>query len=217
MTTSSSGPVPGPASGDAAAANRFSFKPALLRAPQTVVVDAAGVSLATSQGKRDWQLAWRNIGEVALVDFGARRMQISRFDLIDSRTLKRHAISCTVSSGTTQTSEDFGAYAAAKRDVLKRLADVDPAIPVTIGEYGGARLAGFLVGIACVLAAIVIGFVALAAGRSSSVAGAAIPLLIMLVFGGAVSWAYAPWRRRQSLPVGTIATALTDAEMPDAG
>lgn len=209
--------MPDPDSGDTTdTEGRFSFKPALLRAPQTVVVDAGGVSLESSEGQGHWRLQWRDVAEVALVDFGARGMQISRFDLIEAGTMKRRSISCTVASGTTQASEDFVAYAAAKRSVLQRLAQVDPAIPVTIGEHGRARLAGFLIGMACVVAAVVIGFVALAAGRSGAVGGEAmIPLLMMLVFGGAVSWAYAPWRRRPSLPVGTIATALNDAEAAD--
>lgn len=197
---------------------RFSFRPALLRAAETVAVDDEGVGLESAEGDVQWRLRWRDISQVALVDFGARGMHISRFDLIAGSRSKRRSVSCTVGASGKEASPDFAAFSAAKLESLRRLAGTNASVPVTFGEHGPAQLAGFIIGLVCVMGALVIGFGVLVGARSRAVAGETmIPLLVLFAFGTVVTWSYAPWRQRPVLPVGAVAHTLNDLDKPEGG
>lgn len=193
-------------------ARTFAYKPALLARRQTVQIDADGVAVSDHNGNPLWHLRWDVIGKVALVDLGARRMHMSRIDLIPRDGSRRRSVSCTVSAGTTTSDPDYAVYKDAVGAITTRLAAVEPSLPVLIGEHGKSRWAAFLVGVASALAALVMAVLAQMSGRGEALMGnAMVPFLLLLLFGLTVAWAFSPWRRRPTQPVGAIAGTLGEA------
>lgn len=195
----------------------FAYKPALLARRQTVQIDTDGVAVSHHNGSPLWHLRWDAIGKVALVDLGARRMHMSRIDLIPRDGSRRRSVSCTVSAGTTTSDPDYAVYQDAVQAITTRLAAVEPSLPVLIGEHGKSRWAAFLVGVASALAALVMAVLAQMSGRGEALMGnAMVPLLVLLLFGVTIAWAFSPWRRQRQLTIAALVAAYraTNAESP---
>lgn len=198
-------------------ARTFAYKPALLAGRQTVQIDTDGVAVSDHNGNPLWHLRWDAIGKVALVDLGARRMHMSRIDLIPRDGSRRRSVSCTVSAGTTGSDPDYAIYRDAVQAIATRLAAVEASIPVVVGEHGKSRWAAFLVGVASAAAALVMAVLAQMSGRGEALMGnAMVPFLLLLLFGLTVAWTFSPWRRQRQLTIAALVAAYraTNAESP---
>lgn len=195
----------------------FTFKPALLRAPVRHALTQAALILHDSDGAQVDRLAWEAITGGAFVEMraqGAFRMR--RLDLFHpGGTL---SLSCTAPDGDLSPGTDAGKHWALMIAVLERLATEDRGIRFNIGEYGRGRVAMFGVGLFSALTAVGLGIVMLATGVSvDKMTGAALPLVLMLGFGGVLMSKHAPWRPPPAFEAGALAQVLAAMLAPDAG
>ena len=179
---------------------RWSFKPALLRGAQEWRIE--GTALDGPAGRIDLN----DVERAAFVDQAMKGHSFTRLDLIEGdRTL---SISIT-SPKTDDPDPDRQAFFALTLAVAQILKDRRPGIPVTIGEYGRSALIMFVIGVLSLLVGVGIGAVALASGLSGERLGAAaVPVLLLVAFGGMVAWARRPWKPALELPAASLPILL---------
>ena len=190
---------------------RWSFKPALLRAAQDWRLN--GTKLDGPGGHIDLS----NVEKAAFVDQAMKGHRFTRLDLMESDRTLSISITSPASGVPDPDREEFFAVLLAVAQVL---ADRQPGLPVAIGEYGRTALIMFSIGVLSLLFGLGIGFAALASGLSGERLGAAaVPVLLLVAFGGTLGWARRPWKpalqiSAASLPL--IFEAYSGAAQPKA-
>ena len=194
---------------------RFGYKPALLVGRQSVELGDTHIICTDSEGEEKWRLATADVDRLAFVEHRIRGVRMSRLDLLTKERTARRSLSCN----SAATDPDYLAFRDTIAAVLERLAATRSDIPVTIGEYGRARLSMFLVGAVAALFALGMAIAAVANGRGDRLVGESlVPVAALLLFGLYFAWAYAPWRPRARVPVKLFAKAfpeVTGKKAPD--
>lgn len=198
---------------------RVAYKPALLVGRQFVELGDTQFICADSEGTEKWRLATADIDRLAFIENRIRGVQMSRLDLLTKDRAARRSLICNSTATDPESDLDYLAFRDAVAAVLDRLAATRPDIPVTIGEYGRARLSMFLVGAVAALFALGMAIAAVASGRGDRLAGEGlVPVAALLLFGLYFAWAYAPWRRGLRVPVKLFAkifSVLNGDKAPD--
>lgn len=188
---------------------RHAWKPALLKGRIEVDMTETGLICRDGSGAEQWRLDWGDVAAAVVVEHTVRGTSMRRLDLLGRDGVVLRRLSCTGPPGAPVAGTEAGAYVLAMAAILDRLGERE--IAVTVGEYGRARVAIFAVGVVSVLGGFGIGVAALASGISGDrLAGAAVPILLLVVFGLFLVRANAPWRKRPELPAGLVAVALRD-------
>lgn len=192
------------------ARKRLGYKPALLVGRQFVELGDTHIICTDSEGEEKWRLATADIDRLAFVEHRIRGVRMSRLDLLTKDRTARRSLSCNSTATDPQSDPDYIAFRETMAAVLERLAATRPDIPVTIGEYGRARLSMFLVAAVAALFALGMTIAAVASGRGDRLAGEGlVPVAALLLFGLYFAWAYAPWRPRARVPVKLFAKAFS--------
>lgn len=180
----------------------FAFHPAPARAQRVYRLEGGVLRLDS-----DWNLDLRTVTRAAYVQHRVGDGLMRRLDLWQGET--RHTIGWTGAAGGWV--HDDGAYAflalcGATGNALQAAA---PGVSLTWGEYGRSRLALFLVGVLAVLGGLGIFAGAQLSGVSGDrLMGAAIPMALLVLFGGGVALVNAPWRRLPRLEPQGLAPIL---------
>lgn len=189
----------------------FRFKPALLRSAISFRLSAGTLVQIEDDGSLRWSLDLTRINRADFVEQRVNGVLMRRIDLQGPEG--RHQIGVTV-DGPEGSSEAAKVHLDLVEAICADIAADQPAFPIGIGEYGKARLAMFLIGVLSLSAALALGVAMGVSGVSASrAAAAALPMLLLSVLGGAVSWAYAPWHPPQRLParvMGDLVQGLRD-------
>lgn len=179
---------------------RFTYRPAPLAAPQTITVDATGVAVV---GK--WALRWDQVTGLRHYSFPARGVEMLGFDLLYEGGA--HSISLN-----TVEQPGEGARATYEETLCAVLARV-PGMPVVLRRAGWQGMVFFFIGVAAaVLATGIIG-AAIATGVSTSrLIEAAVPMLMLLAFGGVVAWGNRPGRALPQVSAEMLRMMLRPAD-----
>ena len=187
----------------------FSYQPALLARRLTFTVTPTGLTCRTAEGDEKWRLDWAQVTAAAFVEHRVRGNLFRRLDLLTGASGGRQSVSITCGRVAPAADPDSAAHLGLVAAILDQLAARAGGFEVRIGEYGRHRLAIFGVGLAAVAGAVGLFALALVTGAAGGkLAGAAVPLLLLGAFGGALVVAYAPWREPACLPARTLARAL---------
>jgi len=189
----------------------FRFKPALLRSAISFRLSAGTLARVEDDGSLRWSLDLNRLNRADFVEHRVNGVLMRRIDLHGPEG--RHRIGVTV-DGPEGSSEAASEHLDLVEAICASLAEDQPEFPVGIGEYGKGRLAMFPIGVLSLSAAIALGVAMVLSGVSASRAGAAaLPMLLLAVLGGTVSWAYAPWHPPLRLPahaMGDLVQGLRD-------
>lgn len=192
------------------ARKRFGYKPALLVGRQFVEFSDTHLVCTDGAGAEKWRLAAADIDRLAFVEHRIRGVRMSRLDFLTKDHTARRSLGCNTTTVDPWSDPDYLAFRATVAAVLDRFATARPDLPVTIGEYGRARIWIFLIGVVATLFALGIAIGALAGGRGDALAGEAlVPVTALLLFGLYFAWANAPWRRGPRVPVKLFAEAFS--------
>lgn len=187
----------------------YGYKPALLAGRRYVDIGETHLVCADSEGRKLWSLAWREITRLAFVEHSYRGTKMSRLDIGTAQHRARHSFGCNSAATDPMSDPDYVGFLAAVTDVVERLAETRPDLPVTIGEYGRSRLAIFVIGVISALASVILPVAAVVGGRGDRLLGEAlVPILALLVFGLVLAWTHAPWRKGLAVPVSIFAKAV---------
>lgn len=188
---------------------RFSFKPAPLRAATEWRLE--GDQLSGPQGSLDLG----TVDQATLVDMKVQLMRMRRLDLSSPAGMIRIAINSRL--GLPGTHPDRAAHRALCRAVAERLAERAPDLPVRSGEGGRLRAVWFGIGLLALVMGLGIGIAALATGVASDrITGMVLPLVVLVLFGAYTMYGHAPWRQRPTLPVSALPALLDSIDAPDA-
>ena len=180
----------------------FSFHPAPARSQRHYRLD--GQQLTQEDG---WQL---DLGQVTRAAYVQHRMGDSlmrRLDLWQGET--RYTIGWNGAAGGWTRDEGAHAFLELCSQVGEALQDACPTLRLTWGEYGRYRKALFVIGLLSLLGGIGIFAAALASGVSGSrLMGAAVPMGLLVLLGGAIGLGNAPWRPLPSLDPKELAPIL---------
>ncbi|MAS07833.1 MAG: hypothetical protein CL534_24540 [Ahrensia sp.] len=194
------------------ARKRFGYKPALLVGRQFVEFTDTHLVCTDSEGSEKWRLAPADIERLAFVEHRIRGARMSRLDFLTKDRAATRSLGCNSTAADPGSDPDYLAFRDTVAAFLDRLATARPNLPVTIGEYGRARLWIFLIGVVAALFALGISFGALAGGRGDALAGEAlVPVAALLLFGLYFAWSNAPWRPRPRVPVTLFAKAFSES------
>lgn len=183
-------------------ARTYAFKPALLRGTRTYALD--GVVLTLHDDSRVDLAAITGAG---FVNHSLSRNRIMRLDLWAGT--EKHSIGYNTAEAAWRSDPDARAFLRLVRDVLRTVAEARPDLEVTLGETGKGRFAMFLVGVVSAVFGVALFVAALATGISSDrIAAGAIPMLLLLAFGGMIIRAYWPWRAPPTGKAGAVANVV---------
>lgn len=186
------------------AVREYAYKPAALRG--AVVCKVSADRLQTGD---DWQVDFADVHAAA---FSTQVVGDARFIRLDLWTGEQmRSLSYTANANAWHSDPDARVFLGLVRDVLQALAEVSPELEVTLGSKGGPRTAMFAVGVVSLLAGGGIFAAALATGISGDrLAGAAVPMLLLVGLGGLVAYSYSPWRRPRTGRPGAVAAMIDD-------
>jgi len=191
----------------------FSYKPALLAGRRDFEVTEAELICRDDRGGELWRLDLNKVGSAAFVEHKVRDARLRRLDLV-AGTVHR-SIGFNGGGGDPAADPNAAAHLELCAAVLDRLSERDGGLQVSVGEYGRARIAIFAIGLLSSGGAIGLLIAALASGISGARLGtAAVPLGLMVVFGGALILANAPWRGVPKVPARAFAAALRGIARP---
>lgn len=180
---------------------RYSFKPALLCGAQDWVLDE---TILTGPAR---PIDLRDVTRAVWVERVIRRNRFTRLDLHDNEG--RISIAITTQTGQDRDDPDRAAHRGLCRAVAGVLAELEPDLPVVVGEYGRAALAMFVIGALTLLAGIALPLLALATGVSGGkLAGAAVPIMMLLAMGGVFAWTNRPWKPEATIPAAALPALL---------
>lgn len=188
-------------------ADRWSFRPALLRAPAEWRLD--GDVLTGPQGRRDLGQVERAV----FVETMLRGTRMRRLDLVGPEGLTRIALN--IGAGRPVDDPDRAAHRALCMAVATRLAARAPDLPVALAETGAVRALWFGIGVLALLAGPGIGITALATGVSADRLGAvAFPALMLGALGAVLMWSNQPWKTPPTVPVSILPKVIEAMDGP---
>ncbi len=166
----------------------YQFKPAPLRDVMHFHLDDDNLRQLTRDGQAEWQLPLQDVQAVRYVHHRINGLSFWRLD-IKARD-----------GGLFRVSENQGAEGISDpqaqnllQDLCLTLSKHHPDLQITIGEYGRARLAIFAIGIMSLIFALGLVAVALWTGLAPNrFVAASVPVLLLLLFGGVVSYSNRP-------------------------
>lgn len=195
-----------------------SYKAALLVGRRSYRLEPDALICRDSEGHEIWRMTWSEIQAAAFVDHKIKGLRMRRLDLIGSGKGQKQSISCTGAPGGPAADPEASAHLRLVADILDRLAAHRPGFEIGLGEYGKSRLAMFAIGVVSAGAAIVLFGLMLANGVSVGRMGeAAVPLIILFIFGALLVFRQTPWRPVPQVSAALFATALRQALDPGAG
>jgi hypothetical protein len=185
----------------------FRFRRAALLPRRTYALDG---HVLRCEGR--WELDLRSIDRAAFVDNRFERLRVVRFDLICRgrfRTKVRR-LNQTRDLGWAP-GPDAAAYSALVQATARRLATLNPALEVTMGEYGAARWGVFV--------PMLLWFAGMGSAgwffQTMPVDGptylVAIPFWIAATAGLVSAWRFRPMKANPVLPIGVFADVLEEA------
>lgn len=184
----------------------FTFKPALLRAPRSYLLEA-GVLHASEGGRALWSLPLADVTGAVYVEHRAYGVKMRRLDLLAGET--RRSLSQSLGLRTDPGDPELAAFRGLLAAVCEGMASAGTGATVRFGEHGRGRWAIFAIGAASVLFAIGLTVAALAGGIASSrLAEGLVPVAMMVLFGGALMWTTRPGRPVAELPADVAARVL---------
>lgn len=187
----------------------LNLKPALLRGREFFEAGPTHLVCTDAENRQKWCVAWTEIAGIAFVEHTMRGMRLSRLDLLPRGAAPLRRIACTVPRVDADENPEYAGFRATMAAIAGQLAETAPDLPVTIGEYGRSRLLMFGIGVISTVGAVTIAALAAAGGRGDALIGEAlVPVVLMFLFGVAVAWGTAPWRRLPRVPVAIFAKAL---------
>ncbi|WP_029042025.1 hypothetical protein [Cucumibacter marinus] len=176
----------------------FTFKPAMAAAAIRFVLADHALTCYRPGGQVNWTLDLRGVTRAALVDQTVRGVRYRRLDLIAKG--QKHHIGINSTADILPGGEAETTHLALLEAVGEDLADINPDLPVTIGEHGGAKIAIFVIGALSLAGSLALFFFGVMRHGDFN-AEAALPTLMLALFGVVLTLGYAPWRSNPSLPV----------------
>lgn len=190
-----------------AGTRRFLIKPALLRGRRYFDLDEHGLACRTRDGALDWQIAWTDLTRIVFVDHHINRQLMWRLDLISGDVTRRIAIN--LPEDGAKSNPDLAEFVDLIAGVTDTVATVRPDMRVSLGEYGRAKWGMLSVGALSVLAGLGILLAALVGGVSTDrLAGAAVPMLVLIALGALVIRAHHPWQTPPEVPAASFAPII---------
>lgn len=181
----------------------YRFRTALLQGKRAYRLDGGVLSALGRHGTQEWQLDLGRVKRAVFVDLGRASTPIRRLDLFGPEGLRRISINSAV-GGMDEDRAEFAALAAA---VCRELAEARPDAGVEVGEYGVSRLVMLGIGLVCLVGGAGL-LVASAISSPARIAEAAVPIGVLLLVGGALTWGNRPGRTRRELPASKMAEAI---------
>jgi hypothetical protein len=175
----------------------FAYKPAIAAAAIRFVLYDHMLTCHRHNGQVNWSLDLRTVSRAALVDQTVRGVRYRRLDLI-AKGQKRH-IGINDTADMVPGGEAETTHLALLEAVGEDLSALNPDLPVTIGEHGGARIAYFVIGALSLFGSLVLFFFGVMRNGDFN-AEAALPTLMLALFGVVLTIGYAPLRANPSLP-----------------
>lgn len=181
----------------------YRFRPALLRSPRAYRLEQGVLSALDRHGAPEWQLELGRVERAVFVDFGKAHAPVRRLDLFGHDGMRR----IVLNTGMGGMEDDRAQFAALAAAIFRSLADTRPDAEVEVGEYGAARLAMLAAGLAALAGGLGL-LIAVALTAADRLAEAAVPIAVLILFGGAISWGNRPWRPRPKLAARTMAEVV---------
>ncbi|MFB9151276.1 hypothetical protein [Roseovarius ramblicola] len=180
----------------------FHYKPALMRPAQEVRLDGDRLWIA---GDGPFELS--RVEVAAFVTHSLGDSQMVRLDLTWPGA--RRAIGFNGGRRGHADNPDAREHRAAVAAVLRALAAARPDMTVTLGAPRGARWTLFGFGVLALLSGAGIGAAVLAEGLSGGrLAGAAMPVLLLVLIGAALVIGHWPWTRRRAVDAAALAERI---------
>lgn len=194
----------------------YTLRPAPLAQTRIYRVDDTGLVCLDVKENELWFLPWTQIEHIAFVDHPAKSQRMRRLDLVAGPVVTRSLSFTGPADADPAADTDTVTFLDLCADVLDRVEALRPGMPVSWGEHGRSRAILFGIGVASALGALAIGGLALATGVSSDrLAAAAVPVGVMLVLGGVLINANAPWKKPPTMPAVSMARAMRLTARPE--
>ncbi len=192
----------------------FEYKTAPFGSVRRLIVEAGEARLTDEAGELLERMPFDRVRSVRYVDTHVRGMNLRRIDLLAGEDRLR--LPLNASSGTAGSEEPLATFYLAASALLRALSEARPELELELGESSRARAWMFAVGVLSILMGIGIPGLALATGVSSDkLIGAAIPMLLLLLFGVVVARGNRPWAPLPRILCGPMADVLTTHALPE--
>ncbi|RME14055.1 MAG: hypothetical protein D6801_09920, partial [Alphaproteobacteria bacterium] len=189
----------GAAAGETA---EFTFRPAPASAPVRFRLDGARLA-------RDgaWRLDFGAITGASFTNHSLRGMRLIRLDLFGPEG--RRSIGFTRPRRNWRADPEAEVFLSLLIAVLEAAGRDSPGLEITLGERGWPRAVMFALGLVAGLGGAGLFAAALASGASGErLAAAAVPMLMLVMLGAALTMAYGPWRKARTASPGALADVL---------
>lgn len=190
---------------------RYGFKPALLRARRTCILDDTILTLQTPAGNPDWVLDLTTVTGLAYSDQTIGYTRIRRLEL-DTPTGRKLLGQSLGAPGNGPAAQEFFALVLA---ILQAVHAHAPDIEILYGQRGSARWGMFLAGAFSFCVGLGLPIVALATSpRGDVLTQIALPCLILILLGVVFGWRNRPWTPTPRLRLTTFLATFQANDKP---
>ena len=190
---------------------RYGFKPALLRARRTCILDGTTLTLQTPAGNPDWVLDLTSVTGLAYSDQTIGYTRIRRLEL-DTPTGRKLLGQSLGAPGNGPAAQEFFALVLA---ILQTVHAHAPNIEILYGQRGSARWGMFLAGAFSFCVGLGLPIVALATSpRGDVLTQIALPCLVLILLGVIFGWRNRPWTPTPHLSLATFLATFQANDKP---
>lgn len=195
--------------------NEFTFKPALLAGPRTVILTDAGLEVWEKDEKVD-AIPYTQITGLRHIENRVQRNRFFQFHVARGDDKPLYLSVNTTSFATPENDPDVQALYRMAEALTARLANAGSMTDVEIGYGKFGRWAWFGLGAACIIFSIGIFVLALITGvREEKLWGAAFPMGLLALIGAFVCAGSNPFAPPVRLPLDDFKTYLSARLEPD--
>ncbi len=172
--------------------NEATFKPAVLARAKTYRLQGGVLSEIGIDGPK-WELPLADVEYAAYVDAVFRKIRMTRLDLHQGDTCRSIRLGQPAAGWIGD--PDTQKFLTLARDICAGLEAAQPGTKITQGEYGRARWIMFIMGVITLVFSIgILALVIITGVPSQKLWAGMVPMGLMFLFGGYISYLSFPWR-----------------------
>lgn len=179
------------------------FHPAILAKAKTYQLKNGVLSEMDENGQK-WALSLADVESVAYVDAIFKKTRGTRLDLHYGDVCR--SLRLGQPAGDWINNIDTREFLTFARAICLGLENAQPGIEITQGEYGRSRIIMFVIGILTLIFAIgIIGLAVITGVQTEKLFAGIVPISIMFLIGGYVSYTSRPWQVLAKMPAAGFA------------